>query len=163
MGKFTVSHEINCNAETFWQRFLDNDFNERLHREGTGDHAYDIRSRHETDTEVTCVAIGRAVGEMPGPLAKLQGPNQHFVEEGHFSKAEQIWRWKRIPSSMADKIRDEGTMRVESIGPDKVRRVIEVQYEAKVFGVGGLLESVTEKKYREAADASAEFINRSLA
>ena len=30
MGKFTVTHEINCNAETFWEVFFDKAFNEQL-------------------------------------------------------------------------------------------------------------------------------------
>ncbi len=29
MGKFTVTHEINCNAETFWKVFFEKEFNER--------------------------------------------------------------------------------------------------------------------------------------
>lgn len=64
------------------------------------------------------------------------------------------------PSTMADKLRQEGTMRIEPIGDSKVRRIAELTMEAKVFGIGGLIESTTEKQLREGWDRSAVFMNR---
>ncbi|MEI2620448.1 MAG: DUF2505 family protein [Candidatus Nanopelagicales bacterium] len=61
---------------------------------------------------------------------------------------------------MADKLRQEGTMRIEPIGDSKVRRIAELTMEAKVFGIGGLIESTTEKQLREGWDRSAVFMNR---
>ena len=54
-------------------------------------------------------------------------------------------------------------MRIESVGDKKVRRVTEMTIEAKVFGVGGLIESTVEKQLREGWDNSAQFMNRWIA
>ena len=48
------------------------------------------------------------------------------------------------PSTMADKLRQRGSMRIEKPIGDKVRRIAELSIEAKVFGLGGLIESTTE-------------------
>ena len=53
--------------------------------------------------------------------------------------------------------------RIEKIGDDKVRRIVELVIEAKVFGIGGMLESTTEKQLRDGWDDSAVFMNKWLA
>jgi hypothetical protein len=78
-------------------------------------------------------------------------------------KSEGVWRWKMIPSTLADKLFTSGIVRVEAQGDDKVRRVSEVTIEAKIFAVGGLLESTTEKQMRDGWDKSAVFMNDFIA
>ena len=50
--------------------------------------------------------------------------------------------------------------RVEPAGEGKCRRIADISMEAKVFGVGGMLESTTEKNMRQGYDASARFMNQ---
>jgi hypothetical protein len=66
------------------------------------------------------------------------------------------------PSTLADKLFTSGTVRVEPIGTDKVRRIAEMSIEAKIFAVGGLIESTAEKQMRDGWDKSAVFMNRYL-
>ena len=42
---------------------------------------------------------------------------------------------------MAEKVRNEGTLRLEPLGDSRVRRIAEITVEAKVFGIGGMIES----------------------
>jgi hypothetical protein len=63
---------------------------------------------------------------------------------------------------LTDKLRQEGTMHVEPAGEGKVRRIADMIIEAKVFAVGGLLESTAEKQLREGWDQSAAFMNKYL-
>ncbi len=49
------------------------------------------------------------------------------------------------------------------MGDNKVRRVAELINEAKVFGIGGLLESSAEKQLREGWDQSATYMNKWIA
>ena len=63
------------------------------------------------------------------------------------------------PSALADKMRNEGVMRIEAIGDNKVRRIADITIEAKIFGVGGLIESTAEKQLREGWGQSAIFMN----
>lgn len=163
MGKFTVTHEINCNEETFWKTFLDKSFNEKLYREALGFPQFDIIEQNETDTQVTRKAKGTPKMDMPGPVAKLFGSGFSYIEEGSLDRKAKVWRWKTIPSAMAEKIRSEGIVRIEPVGSDKVRRIAEIEIEAKIFGVGGLIESSGEKQLRQGWDESAAFMNKYLA
>jgi hypothetical protein len=163
MGKFTATHEINCNSETFWKIFFDKEFNEQLHREALGYPEFSVVEQRETETVIVrkCNSVPRR--EFPGPLAKLLGSGYREMEEGSLDKATEVWAWETIPSSMTDKLRLEGTLRVEATGDDKVRRVAEFGVEAKIFAVGGLLESSFEKMLRNEWDISAVFMNKWIA
>ena len=160
MGKFTVTHEISCDAETFWKVFFEKEFNEQLFRQELGFPEFSIVSQVETDTSIVRKVAGQPKMDLPGPVAKLLGSNFRFTEEGTLDKASKVWRFKMTPSTMADKLRQEGTMRIEAVGTGKVRRIAELTMEAKVFGIGGLIESTTEKQLREGWDRSAVFMNR---
>lgn len=160
MGKFTVTHEIRCNVETFWKVFFDKDFNEKLYLEALGFPEYKTLEQNETDKQITRKVRAQPKMSLPGPVAKLFGSGFSYVEEGSLDKGTQVWRWKLNPSTLADKLRTEGVVRVEAIGDDKVRRVAEIEIEAKIFGVGGLIESSAEKQLREGWDASAAYMNK---
>ncbi|MFO0757939.1 MAG: DUF2505 domain-containing protein [Byssovorax sp.] len=163
MGKFSVSHEINCNVETFWKTFLDKTFNEKLYLEGLGFPAFKIVEQNETDTRITRKVQGTPKMEVPAAVAKVLGSNFSYTEEGAFDKTTKVWTWKLIPSSMPDKIKQDGKVTVVAIGDNKVRRTAEINMEAKVFMVGGLIESSGEKQLREGWDKSAVFMNKYLA
>ncbi len=162
MGKFTLTHEINCDVDTFWKVFFDKSFNDKLYSEALGFPEFKVVEQNETDQKLTRKVAAQPKMEVPGPVAKLLGSNIRFTEEGTFDRASKTWRWKTIPSSLADKIRNEGTLRVEAAGPNKVRRIAEVEVEAKVFGLGGLIESSAEKQLRQGWDESAVFMNKYL-
>lgn len=159
MGKFTVTHEINCTMDKFWSTFLDKNFSERLFKEGLAFPSYTITRQEDSATELIrqVVAVPRLT--LPGPVARLMGGSYQYTEDGRFNKATQIWTFKVTPATLADKIQQAGLQRVEAIGTNKVRRITDFSAEARIFGVGGLLESTIEKQARESSDASARFMN----
>ncbi len=163
MGKFTVTHEIHCTPETFWTVFLDKEFNERLYKEGLEFPSFEILEQRETDKEVFRRAAGKPKMNMPGPVMKLLGDGFRYTEDATLDKATKTWRWKMTPSTLADKVRQEGTLRVEPVGDKRCRRVVEIVMEAKIFGLGGLMESSAEKSLREGWDKSAIFLNKWIA
>lgn len=162
MGKFTVTHEINSNVETFWKVFFDKDFNTKLYLEHLGFPEFKVLDQQETDNDLVRKVVGMPKMDVPGPVAKLLGSNFRYTEEGKFDKKSGVWRWKMIPSVQADKLRNEGTLRIEPIGDAKVRRIAEIVVEAKIFGVGGLIESSSEKQLRDGWDKSAVYMNQWL-
>jgi hypothetical protein len=163
MNKFTVKHEINCNVETFWKTFFEKDFNDKLYLQHLGFPEFKVLDQKETETHITRKTSGKPKMNMPGPVAKILGDNFRYTEEGNFDKKSQTFQWKMIPSVMPDKIRTEGVVRIESIGDNKVRRIADLTVEAKIFGVGGLMESSAEKQLRQGWDDSAVFMNKYLA
>lgn len=163
MAKFTVTHEINCDEETFWKLFFDKDFNEQLYKTQLGFPEFTIVEQRDNDHETFRKVSGQPKLDLPGPVAKVLGSGFRYTENGTLDKGAKIWRWKMTPSTMADKLRNEGEMRIERVGDNKVRRVASIFIEAKIFGIGGLLESTTEKELRKGWDESAVFMNKWLA
>lgn len=169
MSTFQLTHEINCGVETFWETFFDREFNERLYREKLEFPEYSILEQNETDTQIVRKCVGQPkLSNMPGPVAKILGSGFKYTENGTFDRAKKVWTWKMTPSTLADKLRQEGTARVEPIGDPgssspKVRRVVQIVNEAKIFGVGGIIEGFAEKSLREGWDKSAVFLNDWLA
>ena len=163
MGKFTTTHEINCNQETFWRVFFDPDFNRKLYSEQLGYPEFNILEQNETESATTRKVSVKPKMDLPGPVIKLLGSNYRYTQEGRFDKNSQVLTWRRIPSVHPDKIRFEGTLRVEPVNDNKVRCISENIVEARIFGVGGLMESTFEKQIREDADASVICLNKHLA
>ena len=164
MPTFTVSHEINCDEETFWKLFFDKEFNERMYKEGLGFPEFSIVEQTESETEIKRKTAGKPkLTNMPGPVAKLLGDSFRYTEVGSMGKKQKVWRYKLTPSTMADKLRQEGKVTCQPAGDGKVKRVAELVIEAKVFGIGWMLESTTEKSLREGWDNSAKFMNKWIA
>ncbi|WP_437785144.1 DUF2505 domain-containing protein [Sorangium sp. So ce1097] len=163
MGKFTVTNDINCNIDTFWKLFLDKTLNEELYRKELGFPEYTILEQFETETEIVRRSAGKPKMNLPGPVEKLLGSGFRYTEEGRLNKATKVWTFKLTPSTLTDKMRNEGVVRAEAIGDNKTRRVAEIIIEAKVFGVGGLIESSAEKELRQGWEQSAVFMNNWIA
>src|SRR5260370_40423535 len=74
MATFTLTHEINCDEETFWKLFLDKEFNEHLYKEGLGFPEFSVVEQVETDTEIKRKTAAKPkITNMPGPVANLIG------------------------------------------------------------------------------------------
>lgn len=158
MRKATASHVIECDADTFWKVFFDREYNEKLYKEGLSFKQYEILEQTETKRRM------RGVPKMnvPGPVAKLLGDSFGYEEQGSFDKGSNTFSWKMIPNTMTDKLNTSGFTKIEPAGEGKVRRISEANIEAKVFGLGGVLESTAEKEVRDAWDKEAVFMNRWL-
>ncbi len=163
MSKFTVTHTINCDAETFWKTFFDKDFNEKLYKGFLGFPDFETVEVREEEKTIFRKAKGKPKMEVPGVVAKLIGDNFRYSEEGTLDRASGKFKWKMTPSTMADKLFTSGTVWIEPAGDGKVKRFSEMNVEAKVFGVGGVLESSAEKQLRDGWDKSATFMNKYLA
>ena len=159
---FTMTNEIDCNVEKFWETFLDPKLTERLFKEALG--FTEFRILEQTETASTLLRRSAATPKMswPGPVAKLFGDRFGYTEEATFDKATKVWSWKMTPSTLPDKLRHEGSVRVEPLGDARVRRIVAIVLEAKVFAIGGLIESSVEKQIRESWEKSATVTNEWL-
>ena len=162
MSKFTVTHEFNGSEDAFWKLFFDRESNRRLHTEECGHSHDEVLEQNETDTAISRKVTVQPALNRPAPVTKLLGSDYRYVEEGQFNKAAKHWRARQIPSSLADKLRLEYLVRTEPIGPNKIRRVVEYEVEAKIFGIGGLMESSFETSARQELEMSAAFMNKQV-
>ncbi|NOU29340.1 MAG: DUF2505 family protein [Polyangiaceae bacterium] len=162
MPKLELTHEIECSLDAFWSGFFDPALNAKLFLEGLGFRDYKTVSQKETDDKIVRTTAVEPTLSLPPALSKLLGSSFRYSEEGTFDKATKVWRWKLVPSAMADKIRVEGVLRATELGPEKVRRDIELQIEAKVFMVGGLIEETFQKQLSQGWTKGADIQNQWL-
>ncbi len=159
MRRLSRTLDIACDADAFWAIFFDDDYVKKLHREGLGFREIEILER--TDTRRRLRAVPSL--DVPEPVARLLGDRFGYVETGSLDRARGEWRWSMAPNALGDKLRTEGTIVVEATGEGRARRRDEVVIEAKVFGVGGLIESSAEKQLRASWEREAAFLNRWIA
>ncbi|MEW1831522.1 DUF2505 family protein [Streptomyces sp. NPDC088196] len=158
--KFTLTYDVAGAPDGFFAWFLDSAREEDLYRGELAYKGYSMSGRRESDERVVRRTVFQRSLQLPSPVAKLLGANFSEAEDGTFEKADRLWTWKVTPSSLADKIRHEGHLTAEDTDAVRSRLRVELTYEAKVFGVGGLLESSMEKNLREEWDRTVAFYNR---
>lgn len=158
MRKASSTHIYDCEPEVFWKTFFDEAYNRALYLDELGFRGFEIIEQTPTQRKLRIVPKL----DMPAPVMKLLGDSFGYEEHGSFDPQASVWRWRMVPNRLADKVTVEGTIRVEPGGPGKSKRHDEVRIEARIFGVGGLLERSTESEVTKAWDAEAAFMNRWL-
>ena len=153
-----MTHEIDCGVDRFWELFWDREFSKAMFV-SLGFPKWEIVDQKETDQEIVRIIEAVPKLDMPAAVAKVLGPGFGYREEGRLDKSTKRFRFVITPSTLQGKLKNEGTMRVEPHGDGKCRRIVVIVAEAKVFGIGGMLESMTEKNLREGWAAGARFTN----
>lgn len=161
MPTFTMTHEIDCDAERFWKLFFDRELNERVF-ERLGFPKWHVVEQRETDAEIVRVVEVTPKLDMPRAVAKALGSGVGYVERGRFDRAAGKFAFEMEPSTLKDKIHNRGSVRTEPRGEKRIARITEIHIEAKVFGLGGMIESMMEKNTRDAWGKSAAYMNEWL-
>lgn len=156
--RLTLIQDFSVEPDEHWRLFLDDEVERRMYLEGFRFPKYELLERRETDDEI--VRKIRVVPrlDVPGAVAKLLGDSFGYTETHHFDKKTKVFRAKTTPSVLADRLFSESTVRVDAAGPGKCRRTVEVTVEAKIFGVGGLIETALEKNLRNGWVDSAGYL-----
>ena len=155
MREVRVENVVSCSAEAFWKLFVDRTYNEALFREGLGFEQFEIVEMTATRRVVQCTPKV----SVPGPLRKLLGDRFSYEERGEMDASGSLWRWEVFPTALQGKITNTGTVRTEDLGDGRCKRIDEMRVEARVFGVGGLIESSTESQVTDAWKQTATFTN----
>ena len=158
MTTFTMTHDIDCDPDRFWELFFDREMNTALFK-AIGFPEWNIVDQKDTDKEIVRTIKATPKMELPGAVQKLIGPSFGYEEIGRFDKEKKIFRFVITPTAMANKVKNEGWVKCEAKGPGKCTRVAEMVAEAKVFGIGGMIESSVEKGNKQGWADSAKFIN----
>lgn len=161
MTTFQMRHDIDCTPEKFWEMFFDNELQKKIFNELQFPQ-WEVVETKDTDTEIVRVVKAIPKLDAPAAVAKLLGPGFGYREEGRFDKASKLYKFTIKTTQLTDKLKNEGTVKVEPKGEDKCTRVVDIALEAKVFGLGGMIEKMTEKSFRDGWGKSAEIFNKQL-
>jgi hypothetical protein len=158
MRTVTAKYTMDGEVDAFWALFFDEEVNRRLYLDKLGFHEFEVL---EKSPEKRVIRVVPKL-DVPGPLKKLLGDRFAYEEHGTFDKQKSIWRWKTIPNTLRDKMTNEGTVVVEAAEAGKCIRRDEAKVEAKVFGLGSLIEGTVEKEVQAAWKKAADFFNAEL-
>jgi hypothetical protein len=166
MKTVTGSVVLPCSPERFWQVFLDETYTRAVFMDALQFKDFGVLELDETSRKIR--AVPRL--KVPGVIEKLIGDSFAYEEHGTLDRARGLWTWRMVPPSNLDPtkkpkkeiVTTRGTVRVEPAGDGKCRRSDEVVVEAKIFGIGGLIESTVEKELRASWAKEFAFLTRWL-
>jgi hypothetical protein len=162
--RIQMDHEYRCGVDTFWDKmFFDDEYNRRLYLDGLRFKAFEVLSLEDKPDTIVRRLRGTPTSDMPKTVEKVVGADLSYVEELVFDKKTRRARFKTTPATMADKLRIEGSIWAEPSGTGRIRRRVDMDFEAKIFGVGGLIEKFGSKAFVDNFEAAASWTNRWLA
>jgi len=155
MKTVTSSNVLPCTPETFWKIFLDERYTRALYIDELRFNELTVLELTETSRKIRVVPNV----SLPGPLKKIMG-DFGYEEHGTLDRAKNEWTWRMIPKK--EIIATRGKTRIEPVGDAQCRRNDEVIVEGKIFGLGGIIESTTEKEVRASSAKEMAFFQRWL-
>jgi hypothetical protein len=161
--RYSLSHVIEADADTFWSLFFDKDFNDELYLRHLKYTSYEVLTdKIEPDgsrlRRTECVPKI----DLPAPVRAIIGNSTGFTEVGHFDAATRRYTLQVVPAFGGDKITTTSELWVEADGDYRVKRLVTGAVSAKILGVSKLIEGIAERQTREMFELSAEFTNRWL-
>ncbi len=166
MKTSTASIELPCTPDTFWSTFLDESYVRNLYVDELEYHAFDVLELTDTSRKLRIAPNMR----LPAPVAKLIGDSFVYEEHGTLDRANNEWTWRMVQPANLDSKRKprkdavimRGTTRIEPSGADDCRRTDTSSVEAKIFGLGSLIESTIDKELQRARAKEYAFLTRWL-
>lgn len=165
MATAEIHHVYECDEDTFWSDILfDQDFNRRLFLEHLAFEQWEVARFEESDSEIRREVVIRPVtGDLPKPLVALVGDNLGFREEGVFDKQRRRYTFSIIPNRLRDKLHISGEIHVEPRDGQRSERFVRLEVEAKIFGLGSVIEKRIIADTRESYDKGHAFAKKMLA
>ena len=166
MKASTTSTAITGTPDTFWSAFLDPSYLRALYLDELESRAFAVLETTDTSRKLRIVPKMN----LPAPVAKLIGESFAYEEHGTLDHARNEWTWRMVqPANLdpkskprRDAVAMHGTVRIEPSGGDQCRRTDNFTIEAKIFGLGGLIESTIEKELQSARAKEYAFFTRWL-
>ena len=157
---FTYTNDI------FWGTFLNESYLSALYLDELESCAFDVLEIGEASRKLRIVPKMK----LPAPVAKLIGESFAYEEHSALDRANDEWTWRMVqpakPDSKSkprkDAVTMHGTGRIEPAGPDQCRRTDTWSIEAKVFGLGSLLETTIHKELQSGREKEYAFLERWL-
>src|SRR5689334_6343790 len=165
MKERRIEHTYNCSAELFWTKiFLDEEYNRKLFVDELHFSVWKLLKQEDRGEEVHRVLEATPpLGDLPGALKKLLSEGLGYEERGVLDKKAQRYRLEVTPRSLAGKITITGELSTKPLTERSCTRVYVAKADARVFGVGGMIEQRLLDDIEKSYNKSAVFTNRWIA
>jgi hypothetical protein len=158
--EFEIRQIIDATPDEFWERLhKSEEYGHYLYVESLGFGYEPIEVDHARG-----ITKARIIPKVPAPdaLAKLFGADFSFVEDGTLG-ADGVYRFRILPSTLGDRINVSGEMQILPEGDDRCVRHMTFRIDARVPGLGRLVEKFVERSTRKSYIDSHAITNRYLA
>ncbi len=162
--EYRIEDTFDVSTEGYWEMFFSPEYNEalwpaieitwelvRLDREGEGAALRIKREQRLTPQR-----------EVPGFLKKLVKGAITYTEKNEFVAANNAMRTVTIPGFAADRLKTEGTYRLEALGDSRCKRIWEGVCECRIPLVGGKVEKHLVEEVRESYRRATIFTRKWL-
>ena len=158
--KLDLTHRFACSAETLTAMIFDDELNRRIHLEDLGFDDYKLVDEWK-EGAISCRRL-LIVPKLDAPKAirRLIGDRFTYREEWRCDLAARIYNNRMVPSVLADKITIEWEERLRDDGDGACIRSAVVSIEARMFGIGRLVEHFAAKSVEEGNSKWAAAIER---
>ncbi|HWO12061.1 MAG TPA: DUF2505 family protein [Polyangiaceae bacterium] len=165
MKERRIEHTYDCSAEVFWdQLFLDDEYNRKLFVEDLHFSTWRVVRQEERGSELhRVIEATPPLGDLPAALKRLLSDGLGYEEHGVLDRKNQRYRLEVKPRSLASKLTIQGELSVQPISERSCRRLYVARVEARVLGVGGLLEQRLLDDIEKSYNRAAVFTNRWIA
>lgn len=164
MKTSTTSAVLPCTPDSLWASFFDESYLRALYLDELEYRSFAVLEIGDTSRKLRIVPKMN----LPAPVAKLIGESFAYEEHGTLDRPKNQWTWRMVqPANLdprtkprKDAVTMHGTIRVEASGEARCRRTDSFSVEAKIFGLGGLIESSIEKELQSARAKEYAFLAR---
>ena len=166
MKERRIEHVYDCSAEVFWTKiFLDEEYNRKLFLDELHYSDWKVLRSEERGNEVHRVieCTPALPSDLPSPLKRLLGDGLGYEEHGVLDRAKQRYRVDVKPKSLASKMTITGELTTQPLSEKSCRRIYVPKVEARVLGVGGMIEQRLLDDIEKSYNKSAVFTNRWIA
>lgn len=149
--RFEIGGQYHMSVDQFWEDvFFDADFNDYLHLTGLKFRGYEILDADE-QPDGRRSRVLRAQPNVPIPMAlqRLLGRGITYIENGRFDPIARSWETDVQIPGLENKLSIRSVMRFEDTGPNRCVRSVVFNIEARIFGVGRLLEKFAESALKD--------------
>lgn len=163
--RYRITHIMNTDVETFWSKiFFDEGYNQALFSGELGFTAYEVReSKTQPDGKVQRTIFAQPPVVLPPAIKKVLGDLSAYTESGVYNPATGHYTVAVTPGAAADKVKTNVDVWVEARGDKQCERIVEVDSQVKIFGLGKVVEKFIEQQMRSTYDAAAVFTNKWIA
>jgi hypothetical protein len=163
--RYTISDDFETSLDHYWQVFFDDAYNAELYKRlRVGREVLEVQKEGEGEGLV----IRRKVKlspqrEVPALVAKFVKGAITYTEQGVFTARTNTLEIVTIPGFMADQLTTRGTYKVQSLGPNKVRRTWDGEISCKIPLLGGKVEKHIVEEVTTSYRDTTEFTRKWLA
>jgi len=159
---FDIAGDYQVSVDQFWSAvFFQPEFNDYLHSDGLGFKGYEITAETvHTDGSRTRSLIAYPSTPIPRPLQRVLGRSISYIEQGEFDPVRRCWITDVTVPSLGKRLSLKSEMSFRDTSPGQSQRKVEFNIEARILGVGRLIEKFVESALRENYEAARVATNQ---